>query len=374
MTQKRLFTGLLLGIMMCVLIPNAFATSASVQTSKIISSSEVQITFDVPIDWSISDFSNLSINSEARTIDSISETAPSSTVTISFSGGSAVGIGSSGTIDIGVIAVGGSGNDFAGVTGLSLTDDRVAPINHGGSSSTWKLKPTFGMDWLKSERVMVNNGVIWNNQRYDVTNNWWTPFPKQIVNTDEEQNLSMTVYSPKGLAYGAFYLGVPSVGKSNESQIKVTVTKDNTVTLEQKVNLITITKTRVETVKCNEFNNLQCDRISIQYRFNESPKFDVFAFQAVDLKRQETTTYLNEGFKVIGNSINPPDEKFVVTSDSNHRGLVHVVSIDRWNNMWKSDDGYIYKENESGSFIWQNSIDIVHKFLKDNPPEVRGSG
>ena len=371
MIEKRLFLGLLLGAIVCV-VPSAFASTASVQTATIISPTEVQITFDVPLDWQLSDFSNLVINGETKSVDSIAETAPSNTVTITFSGVSEVGFGSLGSIDVAAIADAGSGNDFAGVTGQNISDERVQ-VNHGGSTSAWKLKPTFGMDWLKPERTMVNNGVIWNNQRYDVTNNWWTHFPKQVINTGEEQNLAMTVYSPKGLSYGVFYLGVPSVGKTNEAQVKITV-NNGMASVEQKVNLITVTNSRAEKVKCNTVNNLQCDRITIRYFFNESPKFDVFAFQAVDLKRQETTTYLNEGFKVIGESLNPADELFIATPDSYHKGAVHVTNVDRWNKLWVSDDGFLYKQNDSGTFEWQNSVEIIHKFLADNPPEIRGSG
>ena len=323
MIEKRLITGLLLGAIMCVFVPSAFATidSAPSLTVTPLSNGNIKLA------WTASDFSGVT-NSVTYDVER--------SLTGDFAGEETVI--STGQTDL-IFTDTGLANGVkyyyrvvpvADDTGRDTANSAIgsAVKSQTGSTHAWKTKPTFGMSWEKSDQVLVNNGVIWNNQRYDVTDNWWTHFPKQNVNTNEEQNLSMTVYSPKGLAYGAFYLGVPSVGKSNEAQVKVTVTKSGETTLEQKVNLITVTKSKVETVKCNTINNLQCDRITISYFWNEPPKFDVFAFQAVDAKRQETTTYLNEGFKVIGDSINPADELFIVPSDSYHRGAIHVTNVD----------------------------------------------
>lgn len=258
-------------------------------------------------------------------------------------------------------------------SGNTVTDSiAVTRQKSGGGDSdyAWKTKPTFGKEW-DGNMILVENGFSFNEVKYQITDNWHTPFEAVIVKTGETNTVTMKMYAPYELKWVEFLFGVPEVGKANEAQSSVYIpisweTNDidtTNVRIDQKVNLIDEASINpvMSKVKCTDKDiNSNCITITITPVFNESPKFDVMAIKAVDKKNRDTTTYLNEGVHVIGDSLNAPDEMFVASADRDHKGLVHITQIDRWNNIWTTDDGYIYQMNNAGTFVLISEAPIAN--------------
>ncbi len=109
------------------IIPS-FAIPATILFSEYTGPNEITIFFDVPVDFGIGNFTDITHNfttPSTPSVVSIAEISPSDTVTITFSG-PPVFADEIGAIDIGAIADLGSGNTFAVVL-LQPLDDGIPP-------------------------------------------------------------------------------------------------------------------------------------------------------------------------------------------------------------------------------------------------------
>ena len=104
-------------------ITPAHAVPVSLVSAKYTEPKEITIVFSGPLDWVIGDFTNISHDfiGGSPTVVLIAESAPSSTVTITFSGTDTFP-DETGTIDIASISAGGSGNTFAGSASQAIID------------------------------------------------------------------------------------------------------------------------------------------------------------------------------------------------------------------------------------------------------------
>jgi len=117
--------------------------AATVVSTEFTGITQATIVFSVPVDWVISDFTNLAGDvTGTLTVSSISETAPSSTVTITFTGGP-VNTFETGHIDIAAISDIGSGNTFVGLTNHVLTDAIPPSLDSVQTKTTTTIDVTF---------------------------------------------------------------------------------------------------------------------------------------------------------------------------------------------------------------------------------------
>ena len=100
--------------------------------------------------------------------------------------------------------------------------------------------------------------------------------------------------------------------------------------------------------------------------FMEKPVFDKVALNVINDDRRYQVTYLNDGFSFIGvDSLNPPVIKNVVVE----RGqLEPLTRIDKANNLWQSESGVVYWQNDFGTFIRQTPYSITYPV--DKPQNV----
>ncbi len=122
---------------------DAYAPPSSITSSTVSSATTVTIVFSLPVDFAIGDFTDLNVAGEARSVDSIAEASPGATVTITFSGGSAVGTDATGDIDIAAIANLGSGNTFAGEVNRILTDAQAPVFSSAETVSSTSITVTY---------------------------------------------------------------------------------------------------------------------------------------------------------------------------------------------------------------------------------------
>lgn len=109
-------------------ITPAFAIPATLLFSEYSGTNEIKLVFDVPVDWTIGNFTGIThdfTTPSTPSVVSIAEISPSAIVTITFSG-PPVFTDETGTIDIGAIPDLGSGNTFAGAL-LQPLDDGIPP-------------------------------------------------------------------------------------------------------------------------------------------------------------------------------------------------------------------------------------------------------
>jgi len=102
----------------------------------------------------------------------------------------------------------------------------------------------------------------------------------------------------------------------------------------------------------------KCDRTSMSAVFLEPLQDNVMAIKAMDFKLRDQTTYLNDGFDISGDSLNPMTTE-MIPSPLKGEGLIKVTQNAKYSDYWSTDDGRIFEKNSFGSFT-----QINHEFKR----------
>jgi len=240
----------------------------------------------------------------------------------------------------------------------------------GDDASEYLSKPTFGLDH-KTDVVQVQGGFTANGKVFDVTDNWWTDFEKQAILVGQTNTFSAKAHAQHVLNIVEFMFGIPEVGFAHmaEATIEVTIDRDQNVInvrVIQNGNLIdpdTVTASAVMAQCKSGDTDKKCYFITVSGVFNEALMNDVFALKGIDFLRHFHITYLNEGFTIFGNSLNPATTLMIASNVKGSSGLMEVTQIDKINDMWVDKSGNEYERNSFDSFIKTTTEPLV----RDDP-------
>ena len=238
--------------------------------------------------------------------------------------------------------------------------------NSGGSSNNWKKKPTFGQSWEISSSQLVTDGFTFNGHTLDITDNWHTDFTRTSSIIGETNSVNMKAYAADGFSYVTLSLGVPEIGEVSDAETDIILmlnrNYDNPndyditeIIHEQKESLVDESQTTaaVNKAECNPGSDIQCYSFDIDFKVNAPLKSDVLAISAVDSKRRSTVTYVNEGVEFTGQSLLAPNTHYMVQKKTN-QGPAEMLTLtqqDRRYNIWEDDSGYLWAQNDHGSWF-----------------------
>ena len=238
--------------------------------------------------------------------------------------------------------------------------------NSGGSSNNWKKKPTFGQSWEISSSQLVTDGFTFNGHTLDITDNWHTDFTRTSSIIGETNSVNMKAYAADGFSYVTLSLGVPEIGEVSDAETDIILmlnrNYDNPndyditeIIHEQKESLVDESQTTaaVNKAECNPGSDVQCYSFDIDFKVNAPLKSDVLAISAVDSKRRSTVTYVNEGVEFTGQSLLAPNTHYIVQKKTN-QGPAEMLTLtqqDRRYNIWEDDSGYLWAQNDHGSWF-----------------------
>ena len=238
--------------------------------------------------------------------------------------------------------------------------------NSGGSSNNWKKKPTFGQSWEISSSQLVTDGFTFNGHTLDITDNWHTDFTRTSSIIGETNSVNMKAYAADGFSYVTLSLGVPEIGEVSDAETDIILmlnrNYDNPndyditeIIHEQKESLVDESQTTaaVSKAECNPGSDIQCYSFDIDFKVNAPLKSDVLAISAVDSKRRSTVTYVNEGVEFTGQSLLAPNTHYIVQKKTN-QGPAEMLTLtqqDRRYNIWEDDSGYLWAQNDHGSWF-----------------------
>jgi len=206
-------------------------------------------------------------------------------------------------------------------------------------------RPTFGISHGNNEKI-VDNGFKLNGQSFDITNNYHTLFPEQILKIGEVNSFEATIYAEKGLRVQEFLFGIPNVGDAHLAEMGVEVwfgsdgqisnvkviqetkviDENSIVATHKKTACLNKDKIDVDNVKLNEVQTdmeLNCNTTTLSVRFLEFVRDKIMAVKAIDYKNRYQITYLNEGIDVSGESLNPMLTE-MIPSEVRNEGLIQV--------------------------------------------------
>jgi hypothetical protein len=241
---------------------------------------------------------------------------------------------------------------------LDSDGDGVGDACEGeGGMNHWDTRPTFGVNHETRETMMVDNGFIFNDNSFSITDNHHTPFDQQTIELGAVNSFAAKVYASKDLKVQEFLFGVPGIGMGHQAEMRVEVWYDNNGEIEevkvlQDTEVIDRTSLSIShhKSKCQEADiEEKCDITFMSAVFLEPLKDNVMAIKAMDFKLRDQTTYLNDGFDISGDSLNPMHTK-MIPSPTKGEGLIEVTQNEKYSDYWTSEDGRIFEMNKFGSF------------------------
>jgi hypothetical protein len=253
---------------------------------------------------------------------------------------------------------------FDGVTGLTLGDPiiespttEVEKKKTGGGDNQWDTRPTFGISHEDRGTQVVENGFRFNSEEFMLTDNHHTNFAEQAVEVGTINSFSATVYADKRLKIQEFLFGIPNVGESHLAELGIEVWYDfdgniEDVKVVQKSEVIdadTISVSHEKTKCLSTDSEPLCDTTTVSMTFLEPLADKVMAIKAIDFKNRDQRTYLNDGFDVFGDSLNPMLTK-MIPSNMRDQGLLKVTQLSKYSPYWTSEDGRTFEMNSFGSF------------------------
>ena len=251
-------------------------------------------------------------------------------------------------------SIGQRGNDVIAV--VTFVDEPQLDTGNSGDNQ-WDTRPTFGASHETRQDQIIDNGFRFNSEYFAVTDNRHTDFAQQSVDIGTVNSFSATVYADKKLKVQEFLFGIPNVGDAHLAELGVEVWYDldgniEDVKVVQKSDVIDADSITVkyEKSKCIATDaDARCDTTTVSMTFLEPLKDKVMAIKAIDWKNRDRRTYLNEGFDIFGDSLNPMDTK-MIPSNVKNQGLVQVTQMAKYSPYWTAEDGRMFEMNSFGSF------------------------
>jgi len=166
-----------------------------------------------------------------------------------------------------------------------------------------------------------------------------------------------TVWADKGLKVQEFLFGIPNVGEAHLAELGVEVWYDSNGEIEdvivvQKSDVIDADTVSVshKMTKCLSTDaEARCDTTTVSMTFLEPLLDKVMAIKAIDWKLRDQRTFLNEGFDISGDSLNPMLSN-IIPSSVRDEGLLKVTQVAKYSPYWETEDGRIFEMNSFGSF------------------------
>jgi len=226
----------------------------------------------------------------------------------------------------------------------------------GGSDQQWKTKPTFGLSH-QTFKPLVDGGFSFNGVSHDIVDNWWTPFAEQKVKIGTTNTFTAKAYADKQLRVQEFLFGITEVGYAHKAELGVEIVYDysgevDRINVVQKTDIIDIDSIKVKHTKskCQSDDTVKrCDTTTLSMKFLEPLQDKIMAIKAIDFKGRTHITYLNEGFDISGDSLNPMNT-MMIPSTEKFEGLIEVTQTAKYSSIWSTQNDREFEMNEYGSF------------------------
>jgi parallel beta-helix repeat protein len=241
--------------------------------------------------------------------------------------------------------------------GLAVLDPNSGGKTSNGGSNQWDTRPTFGVSHETRQGLIVENGFSFNGDYFTVTDNHHTDFAEQSVEIGTMNSFTATVYADKSLKVQEFLFGIPNVGESHLAELGIEVWYDRDgaiedIVVDQDTAVIdegTISVSHEKTKCLSTDSEPLCDTTTVSMTFLEPLADKVMAVKAIDYALRDQRTYLNDGFDISGDSLNPMLTQ-MIPSNVKNQGLLEVTQLVKYSPYWQSADGRMFEMNSFGSF------------------------
>ena len=191
---------------------------------------------------------------------------------------------------------------------------------------------------------------------HDITDSFWTPFEEQEVKVGETNTFTIKVFADKKLKVQEFLFGIPNVGDAHKVELGIEVFFNydgdfEKVKVIQKSDIVDNESIKVTTSKSKCLSDdliERCVTTNLSMKFLEPLQDKIMAMKAIDFKNRVLITYLNDGFNISGDSLNPM-KTMMIAGTEKYEGLVEVTQTAKYSNIWSTQDGRDFEINSFGS-------------------------
>jgi len=240
------------------------------------------------------------------------------------------------------------GRGGGGLVRPGLVVDAIAAIiaGHTGGSSIDTDPPTLGLDFHYNR--IVSHGFVYNGVPTNVEK-FYTHYPLITVKVGQENKAVFKIYENNGeqnIRHFDFAFGLRKGQILSESKAMIEWNRD--FLGKQIVNVVDPThaldhiKVESEIGKCSQ-NSLfdDCLILTIYHTFRSPLEFNIVATNVWDNDKNSWQNYFNDGIKVTGKSLNPPEQIMAL----DRIGYIHTLTIldknsatDENGNTWNKID------------------------------------
>jgi hypothetical protein len=238
---------------------------------------------------------------------------------------------------------------------VSATTTASTTTTVSGSDHKERLhRPTFGLSH-QTNLPLVTQGFSFNEKSFDITDNWHTDFERQTIEIGQSNTFSAKAYAPRGLQIQEFLFGIKNVGEYSDAELGVEIRYSHTgnitgTVLVQQTNVVdpySFFGISYPSKCMPNDSNENCITTTVSLRFLEPLQYDVMAIKAIDQRGRTQITYLNEGFDISGDSLNPMPTQTIAGPAKT--GLVTVTQNEKYSKYWTAGD-MVFERNDFGTF------------------------
>ena len=249
-------------------------------------------------------------------------------------------------------------------------------IKSKGGSDKWKTKPTFGNSW-STQTQLVEAGFVFNGIELTITDNWHTDFDLTSSIIGENNIVHIKGYASNDFKSVTLSLGIPEIGKKYDAESHITLNLNRNYTApsdyevmeilhDQKEGLVneSMTGATLSKAKCTPADVMkQCIDFEISFVMMAPLTGEVLAISAMDSQYRETVTFINSGVEFIGESLLLPQTHVLTQKYSNQHQVqtIELTQLDRRYQMWEDQNGYLWTQNEYGSWLQITMPDVTQR-------------
>lgn len=215
--------------------------------------------------------------------------------------------------------------------------------------------PTLGIG--NDNQRVVEHGFSYNGNYVDVQK-WHTPYPLIKAQTGKMNVLTAKIYENYGVnSINAIRVafGVPQIGELYNSEVIVEYYPNDILGPQLNVidenHLLDNVKIRTWPTSCSESDiETSCLMFRMEHMFREAPIDNVVGISVSDKTLNPAQFYFNDGVKVEGDSLNPPQTATIPLHTKLGNNMM-LTQIDRANQIWVDEQNNIWTKNSYNTWF-----------------------
>ena len=251
----------------------------------------------------------------------------------------------------------------------------ITESNNGGGCSGDCTYPTMGLD--KHQRRLVDGGFSYNDNVVNVIP-FHTPYPLITTETHKINNLTIKAWDNTTIRLIQFGLGIPEIGKpTSDAEILIEAWFEPYTSNIQEIKIIDpkdllkypLVALKSKMVDCREGNDEQCLELTLNYVYDNIPKYNIIKIDVMDFARNVQSTTFNDGIDIVGTVFEDnPRTIMVVNPPSSHpeKHQVEISKVSNTNDLWIDKYGYHWVGDESKIELVEDIQFVRHQDKQSN--------